>query len=58
MFKISIEELQTLLNYLQRKPYIEVIALIPMIQKLQRLEKEKEIDDEIVAKYVDVKNEK
>jgi len=56
MFKISTPELQVLLNYLQKKPYVETVALIAMIQKLQPLEKE--IDDEIVAKYVDIKNAK
>jgi len=41
MFKISIQELQTLLNYLQKKPYVETVALIAMIQKLQPLEEKK-----------------
>jgi len=41
MFKISTPELQVLLNYLQKKPYVETVALIAMIQKLQPLEEKK-----------------
>ena len=41
MFKISPPELQVLLNYLQKKPYVETVALIAMIQKLQPLEEKK-----------------
>jgi len=52
MFKISIQELQTLLNYLQKKPYVETVALIAMIQKLQPLEKKEEKKEE------KIKNEK
>ena len=41
MFKISTPELQDLLNNLQKKPYVETVALIAMIQKLQPLEEKK-----------------
>jgi len=41
MFKIKIEELQALLNYLQKKPYIEVATLIATIQKLEKIEEDK-----------------
>ena len=41
MFKISTPELQVFLNYLQKKPYVETVALIAMIQKLQPLEEKK-----------------
>ena len=41
MFKISTPELQVLLNYLQKKPYVETVALIAMMQKLQPLEEKK-----------------
>ena len=44
MFKISIQELQALLNYLQKKPYIETAALIAMIQKLEKMEENKKED--------------
>jgi len=42
MFKIKIEELQVLLNYLQKKPFIETASLIAMIQKLDKIEDKKE----------------
>jgi len=45
MLKIKIEELQALLNYLQRKPYVETAALIAMIQKLEPVDKKEEIKD-------------
>jgi len=45
MFKISIQELQALLNYLQKKPYIETAALIAMIQKLESMDKKIESVD-------------
>tara|TARA_R110002096_G_scaffold16579_3_gene56692 strand:- start:1150 stop:1302 length:153 start_codon:yes stop_codon:yes gene_type:complete len=49
MFKIKIEELQTLLNYLQKKPYVETAVLIAMIQKLEKIEeKEKDKSKKIV----------
>ena len=41
MFKIKIEELQVLLNYLQKKPFIETASLIAMIQKLDKIEEVK-----------------
>ena len=44
MFKISIQELQALLNYLQKKPYIETATLIAMIQKLEKMEENKKED--------------
>ena len=44
MFKISIQELQALLNYLQKKPYIETASLIAMIQKLEKMEENKKED--------------
>ena len=44
MFKIKIEELQVLLNYLQKKPYIETASLIAMIQKLDKIEENKKED--------------
>ena len=42
MLKIKIEELQALLNYLQRKPYVETAGLIAMIQKLEPVDKKEE----------------
>ena len=42
MFKIKIEELQVLLNYLQKKPFIETASLIAMLSKLEKIENKKE----------------
>jgi len=42
MFKIKIEELQVLLNYLQKKPFIETASLIAMLSKLEKIEDKKE----------------
>ena len=44
MFKIKIEELQVLLNYLQKKPYIETASLIAMLSKLEKIEENKKED--------------
>ena len=42
MFKISKEERQTLLRYLQNRPYAEVFQLIALIVGLKSLEEKKE----------------
>ena len=42
MFKISKEERQMLLKYLQNKPYAEVFQLIALIVGLKPLEDKKE----------------
>ena len=41
MFKISKEELQILLKYLQNRPYAEVFQLIALIVGLKPLEEKK-----------------
>jgi len=43
MFYISKEELQKLLNYLVKKPYIEVIELINMLSTLKVSEDKDEL---------------
>ena len=42
MFKISQEERQKLLSYLQNKPYAEVFTLIALIVSLKPVENSKE----------------
>jgi hypothetical protein len=42
MFKISKEERQTLLRYLQNRPYAEVFQLIALIVGLKPVENNKE----------------
>ena len=42
MFKISKEERQKLLSYLQNKPYAEVYVLIAMLVGLKPIKEEKE----------------
>ena len=42
MFKISKEERQTLLRYLQNRPYAEVFTLIALIVGLKPIENSKE----------------
>ena len=42
MFKISKEERQMLLRYLQNRPYAEVFQLIALIVGLKSLEEKKE----------------
>ena len=42
MFKISKEERQTLLRYLQNRPYAEVFQLIALIVGLKPVENSKE----------------
>ena len=42
MFKISKEERQTLLRYLQNRPYAEVFQLIALIVGLKPVENRKE----------------
>ena len=42
MFKISQEERQKLLNYLQNRPYAEVFTLIALIVGLKPVENSKE----------------
>jgi len=42
MFKISKEERQTLLRYLQNRPYAEVFQLIALIVGLKPLQEKKE----------------
>jgi len=38
MYKISQEQLQALANYLASKPYAEVVGLIELISKLEKIE--------------------
>tara|TARA_R100001369_G_scaffold41337_2_gene67457 strand:- start:663 stop:803 length:141 start_codon:yes stop_codon:yes gene_type:complete len=40
MFKISNEEKKILLDYLSKKPYVEVYVMIAMIIALKPIEKE------------------
>ena len=42
MFKISKEERQKILSYLQNKPYAEVFGLISLLVSLKAIEEEKE----------------
>ena len=42
MYKISKEQRQTLLKYLQNRPYAEVFQLIALIVGLKPIEEEKE----------------
>ena len=42
MFKISKEERQTLLRYLQNRPYAEVFQLIALVVGLKPLQEKKE----------------
>ena len=37
MYKISQEQLQALANYLASKPYSEVVGIIEMISKLEKI---------------------
>ena len=45
MFKISKEERQKLLAYLQNRPYAEVFQLIALIVGLKHVENSKDKDD-------------
>ena len=38
MYKISQEQLQALANYLVSKPYSEVVGIIEMISKLEKIQ--------------------
>jgi len=58
MFNITEEQRKQLLQYMWNRPYGEVAQHITMLASLKNVEQEKAIDDEIVAKYVDVKNGK
>ena len=46
MYKISKEERQTLLKYLQNRPYAEVFQLIAMIVGLKPIENSKDKEKE------------
>jgi len=48
MFKISKEERQKLLSYLQNRPYAEVYTLIALIVGLRPIEKEKDKPKKVV----------
>ena len=58
MFNITEEQRKQLLQYMWNRPYGEVAQHIALLASLKSAEQEKAIDDEIVAKYVDVKNGK
>jgi len=58
MFNITEEQRKQLLQYMWNRPYGEVAQHIALLASLKSVEQEKAIDDEIVAKYVDVKNGK
>jgi len=58
MFNITEEQRKQLLQYMWNRPYGEVAQHIALLASLKSTKQEKAIDDEIVAKYVDVKNGK
>ena len=58
MFNITEEQRKQLLQYMWNRPYGEVAQHVTMLASLKSVKQEKAINDEIVAKYVDVKNGK
>jgi hypothetical protein len=44
-FKITVQELEKLLNYLESKPYVEVFQFITLLQNLPKTEEKKEEDN-------------
>lgn len=44
-FKINLDQLQELVNYLAKQPYVDVFKLMEICQNLPKIENEKDIKD-------------